>query len=240
MPGTADPETIVPYVEATCVGTASVFDAARLAGVRRVVNASSMAVYGPPAARPLGEDDPPHPAVLYGSCKLWTEHLADIYNRQHGMEILSLRVPATMGVGRLGRASLAAGLMGPERRHFMANPELAARGHAVTMPPDDQLTEFVYAPDVAHAWWLALSADRPRHDVFNLSGGRYRVGEITERLRALLPDAQIAVSSGPLEAGPLLDADRISRELGFAPRYTLEQGLEAYVAAALAAREAVA
>src|ERR1700712_101610 len=45
MPGTADPETIVPYVEATCVGTASVFDAARLAGVRRVVNASSMAVY---------------------------------------------------------------------------------------------------------------------------------------------------------------------------------------------------
>jgi UDP-glucose 4-epimerase len=233
MPGTADPERIVPYVEATCLGTASVFEAARQHGIRRIVNASSMALFGPPRGGELREDDQALPSTLYGSCKLWTEHLADVYNRQHDMEILSLRVPATMGVGRLGRASLAAGLMGPERRHFMANPELAALGHAVTMPPGDQLTEFVYAADVALAWWLALTSDRPQHDVFNLSGGRCRVGEITEQLRALLPDARISVADVPLEAGPLLNTERIARELGFAPRYTVARGVTAYVDAVL-------
>jgi UDP-glucose 4-epimerase len=229
MPGTADPEQIVPYVEATCLGTASVFEAARRHGIRRIVNASSMALFGPPRGGELREDDQARPSTLYGSCKLWTEHLADVYNRQHGMEILSLRVPATMGVGRLARASLAAGLMGPERRHFMANPELAALGHAVTMPPDDQLTEFIYAADVALAWWLALTCERPQHDVFNLSGGRCRVGEITAQLRALLPDARISVSDVPLEAGPLLNSERIAGELGFAPRYSVERGVAAYV-----------
>jgi nucleoside-diphosphate-sugar epimerase len=122
----------------------------------------------------------------------------------------------------------------------MANPELAALGHDVTMPPDDQLTEFIYAPDVALAWWLALTVDRPRHDVFNLSAGRYRVGEITEALREVLPQARISVSATPLEAGPLLNGQRIAGELGFAPRYTLERGVAAYVDAVLAPRETAA
>jgi nucleoside-diphosphate-sugar epimerase len=228
-PGTADPEKIVPYVDLTCLGTANVFDAARLHGITRVVNASSMAVFGPPTGRELTEDDHPRPAMLYASCKLWTEHLADVFNQQHGMEILSLRVPATMGVGRLARASLATGVMGPEVRHFMANPELAALGQSVTMPPDDQESEFIYAPDIGQAWWRALSAERPEHAVFNLSAGRFRVGELTALLRELLPDAQIAVSDVPLQPGPLMNTKRLVGELGFVPGYSLAAGTKAYV-----------
>jgi nucleoside-diphosphate-sugar epimerase len=232
-PGTAHADKIVPYVELTCVGTANVFDAARLHGITRVVNASSMAVFGPPRGGELTEDDHPRPAMLYGSCKLWTEQLADVFNQQHAMEILSLRVPATMGVGRLARASLATGVMGPEMRHFMANPELAALGQPVSMPPDDQQSEFIYAPDVAQAWWRALTVDRPEHAVFNLSAGRFRVGELTSLLRDLLPDAQIAVSDAPLQPGPLLNTDRLVHELGFVPTYSLAQGTRAYVDAVL-------
>jgi nucleoside-diphosphate-sugar epimerase len=73
--------------------------------------------------------------------------------------------------------------------------------------------------------------------VFNLSGGRCRVGEITEHLRALLPDARISVSDVPLEAGPLLNTERLASELGFVPRYPVERGVAAYVKAVLAGED---
>jgi nucleoside-diphosphate-sugar epimerase len=234
MPGTAHPERIVPYVELTCVGTATVFDAARLHGVERVVNASSMAVYGD-ARGDLGEDDPARPSVLYGSCKLWTEQLADVVRREHGLDVLSLRVCATMGIGRLRRASNAAGLMNEERAHFMAFPELAALGNPVTMPPDEQLTEFLYADDAAEAWCLALTAPTPEHAVFNLSAGRCRVGEITAAMRAALPEADIAVADIPTTQGPLLQRDRIADELGFRPAYDVESAVTDYVSRARSA-----
>jgi UDP-glucose 4-epimerase len=229
MPGTAHPEKIVPYVKMTCVGTANVFEAARLHGVARLVNASSMAVHGAATGVELTEDEPARPAVLYGICKLWTEQLAEIYAQQHGLEILSLRVCATMGLGRLRRASNAAGLMNTERPHFMAYPELAALGERVTMPPDDQLTEFLYAADAAEAWWLALTAPRPEHAVFHLTAGRCAVGEITSAMRRLLPDAEISVAEAPAAPGPLLNNRRIVEELGFRPAYTVETGVEEYL-----------
>jgi nucleoside-diphosphate-sugar epimerase len=229
MPGTAHPDRIVPYVQMTCVGTATVFEAARLHGVERLVNASSMAVYGAATGTELTEEDPARPTILYGSCKLWTEQLAEVYRQQHGLDILSLRVCATMGLGRLRRASNAAGLMNAENPHFMAFPELAALGAPVTMPPDGQLTEFLYATDAAEAWWLALTAPRPEHAVFNLSAGRCAVGDITSHMRRLLPEAQISVSDAPVARGPLMSNARLMQELGFQPGYTVESGLEDYL-----------
>ena len=229
MPGTAHPEKIVPYTRLTCVGTATVFDAARLRGIRRVVNASSMAVYGATRGDDLTEDDLPDPTFLYGSTKLWTEHLASIFNQQHELEILSLRVCATMGAGRVARASNAAGLMGPENVHFMAAPELLARGRPVRLPPDDEPTEFLYAKDAAQAFARALFASRPEHSVFNLKGQRRHVGELTALLRARFPEGEIELGPTPGGGGPLLSNERLRRELGFEPRYTLETGLEAYL-----------
>ena len=232
MPGQPHPDRIVPYAQMTCVGTATVFEASRLCGVERVVNASSIAVYGAAVGVELDEDYNPRPTALYGSCKLWTEQLADVFRQQHGLSILSLRVAATMGRGRLRRASNAAGLMGEEKPHFMAFPELAAHGHAVTMPPDSQVTEFLYAADAAEAWWLALTVPPPEHAVFNLTAGRYPVGALTAAMRRLLPEAAISVSSEPSLPGPQMTQmsnKRLVGELGFEPAYTLEAGLEAYL-----------
>jgi nucleoside-diphosphate-sugar epimerase len=239
MAGTAHPEKIVPYSKLTCVGTATVFEAARIHGIRRVVNASSMAVYGKTRGDDLTEDDAPQPTFLYGAAKLWTEHLADVFNGQHGMEILSLRVCATMGPGRLNRASLVAGLMGPEYVHFMALPEVAALGQPVTMPPDDQPTEYLYAADAALAFALALAAPRPEHSVFNLKAERRLIGELTSNMRRLLPDAQIEVSAELSSGEWLISNDRLRSELGFEPRYTLETGLEAYLEQVRGRRAAV-
>ena len=156
------PERIVPYARVQTMGTANVFEAARLHGAVRVVNASSLAVYGPHEAASLREDDPKRPDSLYGACKLWGEHLAETYNREHGMEIVSLRPCSVFGLGRAWRGSFASGLVRVRGLpHYMALAELAARGEPIAMPPGGQLADWCYA--AAEAWWPGGERGRLPH-----------------------------------------------------------------------------
>ncbi len=225
--GEIEPGRAVPYVRVQCLGTVNVFEAARIQGVRRVVNASSVAVYGVPDGTVKDEDDPVFPNRPYAACKLWGEHMAEVFNGW-GMEVISLRVASSMGVGRLGRATLKAGLT-HETVNFQAAPELAVLGRPVAMPPDDQLFDFIDAADTAEAFRCALEASTPQHRVFNLSSERRRAGEMTACLRRLLPDAAITVAPEPVGQLQLMDNTRLVDELGFAPRYTLEAGIERYI-----------
>lgn len=229
--GEVDPGRAVPYVRVQCLGTVNVFEAARIHGVKRVVNASSVSVYGASNGRVASEDDPVFPNRPYAACKAWSEHMAAMFNRWD-MEIVSLRVTASMGVGRLGRATLAQGLT-HERVSFMAAPELAALGRPVTMPPDDQITDYVHAADSAEAFWCALTAEELPHDVYNLRAEQRPVGDMTACIRRLLPQASISVSTEPLQQLQLMDNTRLVSELGFKPRYSLEAGIEQYVGAVL-------
>ena len=159
---------------------------------------------------------------------MWGEFVADHYNREHAMEILSLRITASFGFGRVNRASLASGVMGV-RTNFLAAPELLALGEPVTMPPDEQLFDLLYAADTGLAFWLALSRPRPAHSVFNLRGEPCRVGDLTALLRAAFPDGEIAVSDSPPAMLQLMDNSRLVDELGFEVRFGLEAALEDYL-----------
>jgi UDP-glucose 4-epimerase len=225
--GEIDPGRAVPYVRVQCLGTVNVFEAARIHGVRRVVNASSVAVYGVPDGTIKDETAPVFPNRPYAACKLWGEQMADVFNGW-GMEIISLRVASSMGVGRLGRATLKAGLT-HENVNFQAAPELAARGRPVTMPPDEQLFDFVYAADTAEAFRCALDAEAPAHRIYNLRAEQRRAGELTALLRRLVPGAEITVAAEPLQQLQLMDNARLVTDLGFRPRFTLETGTERYI-----------
>ena len=228
--GGPEPEKIVPYARVQTMGTANVFETARLHGIVRVVNASSLAVYGPHESTSLHEDDPKRPDSLYGACKLWSEHLADVYNDEHGMEIVSLRPCSVFGLGRAWRGSFASGLVHVrDLPHYMALAELAVRGEPITMPPGSQLADWCYAADAAEAWWLALMAVNPPHRAYNMRAEQRPIGDYTSELRRLLPDARIEVSERPAHVGQLMDNTLIREELGFAPRYTIETGLADYV-----------
>jgi UDP-glucose 4-epimerase len=228
LPGAVEPGKMLPYLRTQCMGTVTVFDAARLRGVRRLVTASSVAIYGDPTGEQAREEDATRPTKPYGACKQWCEHIAHAYNATCDMQIVSFRLCASLGVGRLGRASLAAGLTS-DAAHFMAFPELAALGHAVTMPPDHQVTDVLYAADAAQAWWLALTADRPTYEVYNLRAEQRRVADLTAAMRRLLPDAEISVSDEPIRRLQLMDNTRLIEDLGFEPEYSLEHGVEQYI-----------
>ncbi len=223
-------EKVVPYARVQTMGTANVFETARLHGVSRVVNASSLAVYGPHEERSLTEDDAKRPDSLYGACKLWSEHLADTYNDQYGMDIVSLRPCSVFGLGRAWRGSFASGVVAvSDLPHYMALTEVAVRGESITMPPGDQLADWCYAADAAEAWWLALTVEDPPHRAYNMRAEQRPIGDYTAQLRRLLPEARIEVSEEPVYVGQLMDNTLIREELGFEPKYSIETGLEDYV-----------
>lgn len=73
--------------QSNLVGTLNLCEAMREAGVRRVLFASSAAVYGNNGeGEPIGEETPKAPLTPYAADKLASEHYLDFYRRQHGIE----------------------------------------------------------------------------------------------------------------------------------------------------------
>jgi uronate dehydrogenase len=80
-------------------GTFHVFETARRAGVRRVVQVSSlMVVWGYGAAAPVPGDAPPRPVGTYALTKALAEQIAGHYAEQHGLEVVTLRIAAPLDV----------------------------------------------------------------------------------------------------------------------------------------------
>jgi UDP-glucose 4-epimerase len=228
--GAPAPDRVVPLVRLQCMGTANVFEAARRAGVKRIVLGSSVAVYGPQPVDRLTEDLPCMPDALYGACKVFCEQLADHFTRSSDLEILTLRFGSVFGLGRADRGSYRSGLLAPRDRDFRANIELAVGGVPMVDPKTDAVADFCYGFDAAEAVWLALSTERPSHCVYNVTGEDRRISDFMSCVRRLLPNAPVdeeAERTGMLH--PLLSTERIRADLGFVPRYTMESGLDDYL-----------
>jgi len=230
--GSPRPGQMVNYVKVQTLGTANLFECARLAGVGRVLFASSVAAYGEQTCAQLTEDLIPNPRNPYGSAKVWGEVLADHYTKQLGLEVVTVRFGSTYGLGRAWRGSYSSGLLDvPDQTHYMARIEDAVRGRPITMPRDDAMADWTYAADAAQAAWRALTAPRLQHNLYNVGAERLPVGDFTQAMRELLPDARITVSDRetPGNAHAPMDAARLRNDLGFAPEYSLRRGLEDYI-----------
>ena len=216
------------WMRVNAIGTTNVFEGALQTGVKRVVYASSARVYGSEVAtmynEPLTEDVPPTPTVgawenVYGACKLMIEMIAQVYWERHGLDVIGMRPTGTFGVGKIR------GDLDSPNVEVVASLELAALGESVMLPPDDQYLDFMYAADAAEAWYLALTAENPPHRIFNMTSEARRMGEINAYMRRMLPDAKITISPQPMERLHLMSNERLRKELGFSPRYTVEEGL---------------
>jgi UDP-glucose 4-epimerase len=232
MLGSPVPGQMVPYVKVQCLGTATVFEAARAAGVERVLFCSSVGAYGRQTETPLTEELLVNPQEPYGSAKVWGEALGRHYTDDLGLEVVSLRFGSTFGLGRAWRGSYTSGLLSlPAQAHYLARVEDAARGKPIELPRDDAVVDWTYAADSAQAAWLALTHAQLPHHLYNVRSERRPVGDFTRALRELLPDAEIKTSGTELpgHAHPSMDNSRLRNDLGFAPKYPIEAGLRDYV-----------
>ncbi|MCU1475422.1 MAG: hypothetical protein JWQ64_115 [Subtercola sp.] len=91
--GKADESDFAEILDSNIIGTYNVYEAARRAGVRRVVFASSNHVVGfYPAGQPIDEDAPPRPDTHYGASKVYGEALGRLYHDKWGLEVVSVRI----------------------------------------------------------------------------------------------------------------------------------------------------
>lgn len=145
------------------LGFVNVLDAARRAGARRVVYASSAAVYGTPRELPLTEASPTAPISPYGLEKLVDEQYAALFASLHGLSTLGLRYFNVYGPRQDPRSQYA----GVISRFADA----IAAGSPLTIFGDGgQTRDFVFVADVARVNVAALGSDAT--GIANVGTGR--------------------------------------------------------------------
>jgi nucleoside-diphosphate-sugar epimerase len=208
-------------------GTLHVLEAARAAGVQRMVQASSCAVYGDPARLPISEDSPLSPLSPYAVTKLAAEQLGQLYTQLYSVGIVALRFFNVYGPGQDPASPYAAAIP-----RFIAT--LRAK-HPPTIFGDGlQTRDFIYVSDVVEALWLALHAPNIAGKVFNIGRGEAcRVIDLVRILGEIL-GTNIEPQFVPLRKGEVLhsqaDARRFTKQTGFNAAIELRQGLELMIA----------
>lgn len=196
------------------IGTLNVFEAARVAGLKNVLYASSAGVFGP------DDGTVPFPQTLYGTFKLACEGAARAYWHDHGIPSVGFRPLVVYGAGRETGSS--------------AGPSLAcraaARGEPYTIPFTGS-TGLVYADDVAAAYEAALlEAPRGAH-AFTLAGDIVAVDQVIGQIGAIVPAARIRADGAPLPIATSFAAEpSLAQWLPDLPHTSLEQGLRQTVA----------
>ena len=148
-------------------GTLGVLEAARLAGVRRVVSASSSSVYGGAAQLPTPESAPLTPRSPYAVSKLAGEHYCRVYTELHGLETVSLRYFNIYGPRQRPDSAYAAVIP-----LFI---EALADGRRPTVYGDGgQSRDFTFIDDAVAANIAAATAPAPACSgkAYNVAGGR--------------------------------------------------------------------
>jgi UDP-glucose 4-epimerase len=142
-------------------GTVSVLEAAREVGTRRVMLASTAAVYGDPDRIPTAEHAPTAPLSPYGTSKAAAEWYLAQYRRLYGISTVAMRMANVYGPRQdpHGEAGVIAIFCG-----------IAAAGGRGTIYGDGRQTrDYVYVGDVVRAWLSAAEDDAT--GAFNVSTG---------------------------------------------------------------------
>jgi nucleoside-diphosphate-sugar epimerase len=167
-------------------GALDLYEAARLASVRRIVLLSSASAYGETGETPVDERTPLGATDAYGVSKICSERIARAY-ASHGVDTVILRPCWVYGPRRrttcVIKAMIADALCGqPTRLSYGAG-----------FP-----RQFVHVADVAQAVVAALATSKGVQSAFNLADGRrYQLDEVAQLVSERLPAARIDMASGP-------------------------------------------
>jgi UDP-glucose 4-epimerase len=181
--------------EVNVTGTLNVLLAAREAGARRVVLASSSSVYGDSPTLPKSESLPLEPQSPYAASKSMVEVYGRVFFRSYGLETVSLRYFNVYGPRQDPAPEYGAVIP----RFILAMiqglpPEIFGDGR--------QSRDFVYVEDVVDANLLAATVPAAAGEVFNVGSGTARsLNELVEMLGTALNTRELEPLYGPLRPG---------------------------------------
>lgn len=202
-----------------CEGTLNIFETARLLGLKKVVWASSMSVFGPAdryAPEYIPNDAPHYPWGVYGACKSFNENLAAHYVAQYGLDITAVRYNFVYGA-QPGKGTTSAII-----RELIENPALGKPGK---VPFGGLVRGWQYVDDAARATVMASKVTRPKTGTFSTMGDIHSIIEVAEYVRSLIPGADITLLPGELGLGWKFDTVPVEEEIGYRPGWTMERGV---------------
>lgn len=204
-------------------GTLNVLMAARDAGVKKVIYASSSSVYGDTPELPKREGMTPNPLSPYAVTKLVGEYYCKVFNDVYGLNTISLRYFNVYGPRQDPHSEYAAVIPS-----FVSK---VLRGEPPIIYGDGQQTrDFTFVKDVVNANILAMKSDAT--GVYNIASGRrisiQELATLIMRLTGRDRDVE-PVFDKPRKGDvrhSLADISRARADMGYKPEYSLERGLE--------------
>ena len=191
---------------------------------RYLLVSSGGTVYGPPQVLPINEDHATNPISPYGISKLVTEKYATFFWQMAGLPLLIARPANPYGLGQVGQNQQ--GFIGAAMRAVMQGGSLQVFG------PRGTVRDYIYIRDLADGLVAVLDHGQPG-EIFNIGTG---IGHdnlnIVHALGRFLGPEFMRVPidtqpSRPFDVGVnILDATRLRAIAGWAPRYSLERGLQ--------------
>ncbi|TCO60242.1 SDR family oxidoreductase [Caldanaerobacter subterraneus] len=201
------------------LGTVNLLEYCRKSGVKKVIYASSAAVYGNPEYLPIDEEHRINPISYYGISKQTPEHYFDVYSQLYGLKYTILRYANVYGVrqdpkGEGGVISIFIDKMLKGER-----PIIFGDGN--------QTRDFVYVKDVAKANFLAL--EKGDNEIVNISTNRTTtINELVYVMNKIMGTSLKPIYTEPRKGDIVhsyLDNKKALDVLGWKPEYSLEDGL---------------
>jgi UDP-glucose 4-epimerase len=201
-------------------GLLNVLEAAAAAGVKKLVFASSAAIYGDNPTVPKLETMLPEPKSPYAVTKLDGEFYLDLFNRERGLETAAIRFFNVFGPRQDPKGAYAAAVP-----IFI---EKALKGEDITVHGDgEQTRDFIYVKDIVGA--LAFAAETPGvTGVFNAGyGGQMTINDLANKIIAS-SGSEAKVLHGPERAGDVKHSQSSAEKLlaaGWQPQHSLDEAL---------------
>ena len=201
-------------MSANVQGTVHILEASRHAGVRKVVYAASSSCYGL-ATVPTRENHPLAPQYPYALSKYMGEQAVFHWNKVYGLPVNSIRI-----FNAYGTRSRTSGAYGAVFGVFLRQ-KLAGKPYTV-VGDGTQKRDFLYVTDVARSFLAAAETDKSG-EVWNLGAGN---PQSVNRLVELLGGTVVHIPKRPGEPDcTWADISKITRDLGWAPNVSFEEGV---------------
>lgn len=208
-------------------GTLNVFVAAKDAGLKRVVFASSSSIYGNVERMPVSEALPRAPISPYGVTKAADELYGDVFSGIYGLDVVALRYFNVFGPRQLPGSAYAA-VVPIFLDKMLRGERPPVHGHG------QQARDFTFVENVVQANLRACQAEGRISGAYNIAcGASTSVLELVAMMNNLL-GTDLAPDHKPARAGDILrswaDISKAQKAFGYSPLVTLGEGLEKTIA----------
>jgi len=209
-------------VSTNIMGTLNVLLASRDLGVERLVHTSTSEVYGTARVAPISESHPLQGQSPYSASKIGADKLAESFYCAYDLPVITVRPFNTYGPGQSGRAVI------PTIITQALSREVIQLGNL------ESTRDFTYVDDTVSGFLRAAESEINPGEVFNLgTGEEIAIGELAHMILKMT-GSQAAIETKTLRLRPrksevmrlVSDNTRAREVLGWAPRVSLEDGLQ--------------